>query len=263
MAGGIVIPRSAWLALYLTSVGQALVILQSSVVNIAFPSIEASFPATPRTTFAWVVTGLRDRIRGSAPAARAPGRHLTADGESSSSDWRCSRSRVSGKSSGLAPSPGWLIGWRVLQSFGGALMIPTSLSLVLPLFPATHRSVVGGLGVGRCHRRGGRSAVRGCDHRARGLALDIRGEHTHRAHDRGARSAPLVGEQGRACRGKDRSDRGTSGNASRSASSRWAMFQGGQWGWIDGRRSRALRSASCWRRWWCTARRAIPNRWSI
>jgi hypothetical protein len=42
--------------------------------------------------------------------------------------------------SAVAPSPGFLIGARALQGVGAAAITPTSLGLVLPLFPADRRS---------------------------------------------------------------------------------------------------------------------------
>ena len=46
---------------------------------------------------------------------------------------------------GLAPTPGWLIGWRLVQAIGGSFMIPTSLSLVLPMFPRSRRALAVGI----------------------------------------------------------------------------------------------------------------------
>lgn len=133
---------TAWLALYLTSIGQALVILQSSVVNLAFPSIEASFPGTPRSTLAWVVTGY---AIGSAALLLLAGRLADIYGRRRIFFLGIAIFSLASLGAGVSPSPAWLIASRVIQSIGGALMVPTSLSLVLPLFPAARRSVVVGI----------------------------------------------------------------------------------------------------------------------
>jgi EmrB/QacA subfamily drug resistance transporter len=136
------IPRSAWIALYLTSVGQAIVILQSSVVNIAFVSIEASFPSTERATLAWIVTGY---AIGSAALLLLAGRLADIYGRRRVFSVGVAIFSLASLAAGLAWAPGWLIAARVIQSVGGALMIPTSLSLVLPLFPDNRRSLVVGV----------------------------------------------------------------------------------------------------------------------
>ena len=51
-----VIPRRAWYALLLTSFGQFFVIFDSTVLNVAFPTIERDFPNVARTTLAWALT---------------------------------------------------------------------------------------------------------------------------------------------------------------------------------------------------------------
>jgi hypothetical protein len=51
-----VIPRRAWYALLLTSFGQFFVIFDSTVLNVAFPTIEQDFPNVARTTLAWALT---------------------------------------------------------------------------------------------------------------------------------------------------------------------------------------------------------------
>ena len=133
------VSRTAWLALYLTSAGQALAILQSSVLNVAFPSIEASFSDTPRSTLAWIITGFSI---GSAALLLLAGRLSDIYGRRRIFMIGVSVFSLASLGCGLAPSPGWLIGLRVVQSLGGAFLVPTSLSLVLPMFPRSRQSVV-------------------------------------------------------------------------------------------------------------------------
>ena len=141
-AAHVPVPRAAWLALYLTSAGQAMAILQSSVLNVAFPSIELSFPDTPRSTLAWIITGF---AIGSAALLLLAGRLADIYGRRRIFFIGVIVFTLASLGCGLAPTPGWLIGFRLVQSIGGACLIPTSLSLVLPLFPVTRRSVVVGI----------------------------------------------------------------------------------------------------------------------
>ncbi len=136
------ISRAAWLTLYLTSMGQAMAILQSSVLNIAFPSIEASFGGTPRSTLAWTITGYGI---GSAALLLLAGRLADMHGRRRVFLLGVAVFTVASLGCGLAPSPGWLIALRVVQSIGASLMVPTSLSLLLPMFPDTRRSLAIGI----------------------------------------------------------------------------------------------------------------------
>ena len=133
------IPRSAWVALYLTSVGQALAILQSSVLNIAFPSIEATFSDTPRSTLAWVITGFSIA---SAALLLLAGRLADIYGRRRIFFFGIAVFSIASLGCGLAPTPMWLIVFRIVQALGSAFMIPTSLSLVMPLFPRSRQSMV-------------------------------------------------------------------------------------------------------------------------
>lgn len=124
------------------SLGQAITILQSSVLNIAFPSIEASFAGTPRSTLAWAITGY----------SIASAAHLLLAGRLADIYGRrliflvgAAVFAVASLGCGLAPSPGWLIGLRLVQAIGGSFMVPTSLSLMLPMFPVSRRALAVGI----------------------------------------------------------------------------------------------------------------------
>lgn len=130
------------MTLYLTSTGQAMAILQSSVLNIAFPSIEASFLDTPRSTLAWAITGYSIA---SAALLLLAGRLADIYGRRRIFMIGIAAFALASLGCGLAPSPGWLIGARLVQAVGGSFMVPTSLSLMLPLFPASRRSLAVGI----------------------------------------------------------------------------------------------------------------------
>ena len=136
------ITRKAWIALYLTSAGHAMAILQSSVLNVAFPSIERSFSDTPRSTLAWIVTGF---AIGSAALLLLAGRLADIYGRKRIFTMGVWIFTLASLACGFSPSPGWLIFGRLVQSVGAAFLIPTSLSLVLPQFPVSRRSIAIGV----------------------------------------------------------------------------------------------------------------------
>ncbi len=120
-----------------TALGAFMASLDLSVVNVAFPALERSWPRDPQASLAWVITAYSIVF---ASLLVAAGR--TAD--------RLGRRRVffgglwvftvgSGLC-GLAPSLPWLIAGRVGQGVGAALLLPASLGLLLEAFPRDRRS---------------------------------------------------------------------------------------------------------------------------
>jgi MFS family permease len=49
--------RRAWLVFAVVSLCTVQSSLSLSIMNVAFPDLEASFPGVPRTSLQWVVTG--------------------------------------------------------------------------------------------------------------------------------------------------------------------------------------------------------------
>jgi EmrB/QacA subfamily drug resistance transporter len=124
------------------------------IVNIAFPALEESFPSTSLTDLSWVL---------SAYAITFAALLMPAGG------WADRSGRKRAYLSGLAlftlasaicawsPSLGVLVAARVLQAVGGALMLPSSLGLLLPLFPKEKR----GAAIGLWSAMGGAAAALG------------------------------------------------------------------------------------------------------
>ena len=129
--------RRALLVFIVTSLGAFMASLDLSIVNVAFPALEHSFSHTSRASLAWVITAYSIVF---AALLVTAGR--SAD--------RLGRRRVfftgifvfaAGSAlCGLAPSVGLLIGGRVTQGVGAALLLPSSLGLLLEAFPADKRS---------------------------------------------------------------------------------------------------------------------------
>jgi NTE family protein len=122
--------------------GAFLVFLDTTIVNIAFPDISASFPEASRGLLSWVLDGYFVVIA----ALLVPAGGL-AD--------RFGHKRVflgglalftlASLLCAVAPSLEALIGFRVLQGAGAAAIAPTSLAIVLDSFPAEKRAAGVGL----------------------------------------------------------------------------------------------------------------------
>src|SRR5262245_2172480 len=134
--------RSPWPAFSVLAIGVFLSVLDLFIVNIAFPAIRSSFPSASLSSLSWILSAYaivyaavlvpagkiadivgRKRIFLSGLLVFLLGSALCA----------------------AAPSVNFLIGARVLQAVGGAALIPTSLGLILPLFPAQKRPLAIGL----------------------------------------------------------------------------------------------------------------------
>ncbi|MDG2025678.1 MAG: DHA2 family efflux MFS transporter permease subunit [Acidimicrobiales bacterium] len=136
-----VVSREAWLGLAVATSAAFLVVIDVSVVNVALPSIAADLDAST-TDLSWVVSGYNIAL---ASLLLLAGRLA---------DWQ-GRRRIfmlglvgflAGSAlCGLADSVEFLIGARVVQAVGGALLTPASLAMVLPQFPLEKRGVAIGL----------------------------------------------------------------------------------------------------------------------
>ncbi|HZQ81387.1 MAG TPA: DHA2 family efflux MFS transporter permease subunit [Gaiellaceae bacterium] len=126
-----------WLILAVTSVGVFISFLDATIVNIAFPSIRATFTSASLGDLSWVINAYNIVFASLlVPAGRL------AD--------RVGRKRVfmggvvlflaASAACGLAPSVGVLIAARAVQAIGAAALVPTSLGLLLPEFPLEQRA---------------------------------------------------------------------------------------------------------------------------
>ncbi|HVC06905.1 MAG TPA: DHA2 family efflux MFS transporter permease subunit [Solirubrobacterales bacterium] len=131
-----------WKVLTITSVGLFMASLDLFIVNIAFPSMAVNFGGASLSSLSWVLNAYAIVFAALlVPAGRI------AD--------RVGRKRVfiaglllfSSASAlcAVAPSIPFLVGARVLQASGGAMMLPTTLGLILPAFPASERAVAIGI----------------------------------------------------------------------------------------------------------------------
>jgi len=122
----------------IVSVAALVASLDLFVVNIAFPSIKHDFSGTSDATLSWVLSAYAIVMAALlVPAGRLAdllgrkrlfmGGLITFVGASA----LCA----------AAPGPGWLIGARILQAAGGAILMPTSLALLLAEFLPKQRAL--------------------------------------------------------------------------------------------------------------------------
>ncbi len=122
--------------------GAFLAFLDATIVNIAFPDISRSFAGSGRDALSWVLDGYFVVIAALlVPAGGLADRFghkrifLLGVAGFTAASLLCA----------IAPSLELLIGFRVLQGIGAALIAPTSLALVLDAFPAEQRAT--GVGI--------------------------------------------------------------------------------------------------------------------
>jgi EmrB/QacA subfamily drug resistance transporter len=126
-----------WKVLAVTSVAVFMSFLDVTIVNVAFPDIERDFAGSSRADLSWVLNAYNIVFAALlVPAGRLADllgrRRLFLAGVVGflAASVLC----------GLAPSPGWLVGARVIQAVAGAILVPTSLALLLPEFPPERRA---------------------------------------------------------------------------------------------------------------------------
>src|SRR4051812_29719929 len=126
-----------WKVLLVTGVAVFMAFLDVTIVNVAFPSIEAAFPEASVASLSWVLNAYNIVFA----ALLVPAGRL-ADLVGRRRIFFAGMGLFLGASAlcGLAPTVEVLIGARVLQAAGAALLVPTSLGLLLPEFPPERRA---------------------------------------------------------------------------------------------------------------------------
>lgn len=134
------VTRQAWLALGVATMVSFLVVVDVSVVNVAFPTIRADLGASD-SSLSWIVSGYNIGV---AAFLLVGGRLADSLGRKKVFLPGVALFALGSLLCGLAPNPGLLIAARVLQAVGGAVLMPASLALVLPEFPNSRRSMAVG-----------------------------------------------------------------------------------------------------------------------
>src|ERR671936_979256 len=136
--------RKRWLALYLLCLGDLMIVLDSTIVNVALPSIRTDLGFS-EASLAWVVNAYLLTFGGFLLLAGRLGdlygqRRLFLIGITGFT--------VASLACGLANSKGLLVGARAVQGLGGAIVSAIALSLIMILFtePADRAKAMGIIG---------------------------------------------------------------------------------------------------------------------
>jgi len=133
-----------WWTLAAVSVGLFMIMLDNTVVNVALPSMRRSLHMS-LSELEWVVAGYALTFAAfmltGGKLADYVGRRLI---------FMVGLTVFTGASlaCGLAPNGGFLIGARVVQGLGGALMNPATLSIITATFPPRERGKAIGIWAG-------------------------------------------------------------------------------------------------------------------
>jgi MFS family permease len=136
--------RSRWLALYVLCLGDLMIVLDSTIVNVALPSIRADLGFS-ETSLAWVVNAYLLTFGGFLLLGGRLGdlfghRRLFLGG--------ITLFTLASLACGLATSQEFLIAARAVQGLGGAVVSVVALSLIMILFtePAERAKAMGIVG---------------------------------------------------------------------------------------------------------------------
>jgi EmrB/QacA subfamily drug resistance transporter len=133
--------RKRWLALYVLCLGDLMIVLDTTIVNVALPSIRDDLGFS-ETSLAWVVNAYLLTFGGFLLLGGRLGdlfghRRLFVGG--------ISLFTLASLACGLATSQGVLVGARAVQGLGGAVVSAVALSLIMVLFtePADRAKAMG------------------------------------------------------------------------------------------------------------------------
>ena len=123
--------------LAVAALGVFMEFVDSTIVNIAFPAIHRSFAATTISTLSWVLNAYSIVF---AAFLVVSGRLADLFGRRRL--FRLGVVVFTGASAlcGIAPNPAFLIGMRALQALGGAMVVPSSMALVIEAYPVARRA---------------------------------------------------------------------------------------------------------------------------
>ncbi len=131
------VKSSRWLVASVTSVGVFVAFLDATIVNIAMPEIVRSFPTSGIAMLSWVLNAYNVVFA----AFLVPcGRLIDRWGRRRGFMFGLALFTIASVACGIAPGPEVLITARAVQALGAAILVPSSMALLLPEFPAARRS---------------------------------------------------------------------------------------------------------------------------
>src|SRR6478736_5444267 len=122
--------RSRWLALYVLCLGDLMIVLDSSIVNVALPSIQTDLGFSA-SALAWVVNAYLLPFGGFLLLSGRLGDLLGNKRVFTAGVVAFTTASVA---CGLAPTAGLLVVGRAVQGLGGAAVSAVALSLIMGLF---------------------------------------------------------------------------------------------------------------------------------
>ena len=123
--------------LLVASFGAFLAFLDSTIVNVAFPDIQRTFPDSSLSTLSWVLNAYNIVLAAFLVAA---GRFADLLGRKRMFILGVSVFTLASVLCAVAGTVEQLIGFRVLQGLGAAMLIPASLALVVESFELSRRA---------------------------------------------------------------------------------------------------------------------------
>lgn len=124
-------PQAGWFAVATVCFGAFMGQLDASIVTLTFPALQAEF-AQPLAAVEWVSLAY---LLGLVGLLAAAGRLADATGRKLMYSWGFAVFTAASVACGLAPGLGWLIGFRVLQAVGAAMLQANSVALVVTSVP--------------------------------------------------------------------------------------------------------------------------------
>jgi len=120
-----------WRTFFMISVGVFASVLDLFIVNIAFPDLQHDFGGTSLAQLSWVLNGYAIVFAAFLVPA---GRLVDLYGRKRGFVVGLSLFTLASVACAVAPSAAFLIGARVVQGVGAAILTPSSLAVVLPAF---------------------------------------------------------------------------------------------------------------------------------
>ena len=124
-------------SLVLASFGALLAFLDVTIVNVAFPDIQKSFPHSSYGDLSWVLNSYNIVF---AALLVVAGRMADLFGRRRSFSLGLVVFTLASAACSVAPDVSSLVAFRCIQALGAALVVPSSLALVVEAFPSERRS---------------------------------------------------------------------------------------------------------------------------
>ena len=130
-----------WVILIVVSLGFFMTLLDLTIVNIAIPNMISKLHAS-LDDILWVINAYALVL---AVLLITAGRLGDLFGQRTMFFAGIALFTVASAACGLAPSPGWLIGFRAVQGLGAALLMPQTLAILTMVFPPDRRGAAFGV----------------------------------------------------------------------------------------------------------------------